>query len=339
MKRKILTVLLLIFAGLLSLYLREKEEFTKNGTAMNTLVRVTVFADDADVLDEAFGLIDALDRKLSMYNPSSDLSYINVNSGVKAVSVDNDTVSAVNDALRLYNITGGVFNPLIGAVTRLWKINQSEGALPSNESLDYAVQLADINNLHVSGSTVYLKRKGCVLDLGGVAKGYSSTKTAQFLKTKNIKSAVIDLGGNVHVVGSKPDGTDWNIGIRNPLRPFGEPALVVRVKDCAVITSGNYERFKNINGKKYSHFFDPLTGKSIMSDLLSVTVISPDGSLADGLATAFMIIGVDKALDILKAMDNPPAVIFITQDRIIATQNAKPLILRSLIQPVYAEAP
>lgn len=339
MKRKLFTALILVLAGLLSLYLKHPEEFTKNGMAMNTLIRMTVYSHDDDVLDEAFGLLEALDKKLSMYNPSSDISIINSNSGIKAISVDIDTVSSVKDALRLYDVTGGVFNPLIGAVTKLWKINRSEGSLPSQESLDHAVKLADIHNLLLSDSTVYLRNKGCVLDLGGIAKGYSSTKIAALLKSKGISSAIIDLGGNVHAVGSKPDGSEWLIGIRNPLKPFGEPAVVVGVKDCAVITSGNYERYKNIDGKKYSHFFDPLTGKSVMSNLLSVTVISSDGSLADGLATAFMITGVDKALEILGKTDNPPAVVFITQENIIATANAKPLIVRALTPVTFAEVP
>ena len=331
MKRKILTASLLVIAGLLSLALRENSEFTRNGTAMNTLIRMTVYGQNESVLDDSFALLSSLDKRLSMYDPSSDISIINKNSGVREVPASPETIETIKDSVRLYEITGGVFNPLIGAVTKLWKINRPEGKLPSQESLDIAVKLSGIQNLTVSEGNVFLKEKGCVLDLGGIAKGYASTKISRLMKDKGVKSAIIDLGGNVHTVGSKPDGSSWRVGIRNPLETFGSPAVIVEVKDCAVITSGNYERYRTVDGKKYSHFFDSLTGRSIMSDLLSVTVISEDGSLADGLATAFMITGVDKALEILRKMENPPRVIFITHSGISATSNAKDNIIRSLI--------
>ena len=337
MKRKIFIAFLFICAGLYSLYAREPEEFTRNSQAMNTIIRMTVYGHDDSPLDDAFSLLNELDRRLSMYDPSSDISLVNSNAGLQPITASPHTLKAVKDGIRLHGITGGVFNPLIGAVTKLWKINRADGKIPSPESLDRAVKLSDIRNLSVSGDKIYLRENGCVLDLGGVAKGYASSEIASLLKGKGIQSAMIDLGGNVHAVGSKIDGSAWRVGIRNPLEPFGTPALVVDVRDCAVITSGNYERYKVIDGKKYSHFFDPLTGESVNSDLLSVTVISEDGSLADGLATAFMITGVDKALGILRAMDNPPGVVFITQEGIIATSNLRDVITKSLIPVVFQE--
>ena len=337
MKKKIFAALILILAGLLSLRLRETEEFTRNTMAMNTIIRMTVYGHDDSPLDAAFSLLNDLDRRLSMYNPSSDLSLINQNAGLQPITADSHTLKAIHDSMRLYDITGGVFNPLIGAVTKLWKINRADGKIPSPESLDNAVKLSDVHSISISGDKIFLREKGCILDLGGIAKGYASTEITRLLKGMGIESAIIDLGGNVHALGAKPDGSAWRIGIRNPLRPLGTPALVVDVKDCAVITSGNYERYKTIDGKKYSHFFDPLTGESVNSDLLSVTVISEDGSLADGLATAFMITGVDRALGILRAMDNPPGVIFITQEGITATSNLRNIITQSLITITFAE--
>ena len=337
MKRKIIAALVLILAGLMSLYFREPEEFTRNTMAMNTVIRMTIYGHDDTALDDAFKLLYEIDNSLSMYNPSSDISLVNRNAGLQEISPGHYALEAVADSMRLYEITGGVFNPLIGAVTRLWKINTADGKKPSQESLDQAVSLADIRNIAISSDKIFLREKGCVIDLGGIAKGYASGKIASLFRDKGIKSAIIDLGGNVHAVGGKIDGSSWRIGIRNPLEPAGTPALVVDVKDCAVITSGNYERYKTIDGKKYSHFFDPLTGRSVNSDLLSVTIISEDGSLADGLATAFMITGVNKALEILHDMSDPPGVIFITQERIIATSNLRSVITKSLIPVVFAE--
>ncbi|MBR0257430.1 MAG: FAD:protein FMN transferase [Synergistaceae bacterium] len=324
--RKYFTVAILICAGLLSLYMREAEEFTHTGQAMNTIIRMTIYGHDERVLDDAFTLLNELDATLSMYNPSSDISRINATG---SMNVQPTTVEAVNDSVRLHALTAGVFNPLIGAVTGLWKINRKEGSVPTPESLDYAVKLANISNLTISGDNISLRHEGCVLDLGGIAKGYASVKIAELLRDKGIKSAIIDLGGNVYAVGAKDDGSKWRIGIRNPLDPYGMPAVVVDVADSAVITSGNYERFKTIDGKKYSHFFDPSTGNSVMSDLLSVTVITSDGSLADGLATAFMITGVERAFELLKGIEPAPGVLFITQSGITATSNLRGIITKS----------
>lgn len=301
---------------------------------MDTIISMTVY--DVDVLDDAFNLLGELDSKLSMYNPSSDVSKINAN---QKLTVSPHTIQTVRDSLRLHEITQGVFNPLIGSVTRLWKINSSEGTIPSAKSLDQAVKLSDVHNLIVSDDCVFLKEKGCVLDLGGIAKGYASSAISNFMKSKGVKSAIIDLGGNIHTVGEKPDGSEWKIGIRNPLNPYGNPSLAVKVKDKAVITSGNYERFKTIGGKKFSHFFDPLTGESVMSDLLSVTVISADGALADGLATAFMIVGIEKALEILGKLENPPGVIFISQGGIKATSNLLGDVIKISAPVVFVEVP
>ena len=335
MKRKIFAALILICCGLLSLAMREPEKFSRAGFLMNTLINMSVYTDDNKILDNAYGLLNKLDKELSMYDLSSDISKINFNAGVESVKVPDEVIEVVKDSLRLYDLTGGVFNPLIGAVTKLWKINKADGIIPSQESLDAAIKLSEIKNLEINhnNNEIFLKTKGCVLDLGGIAKGFASTKIAELLKKRGVKSALIDLGGNVYVVGKKlEDNSNWNIGVRDPSSPYNSPALVLSIHDTSIITSGGYERFKTINGKKYTHFFDAKTGKSITNDLLSVTVITPDGSLADGLATAFMASGYEKSLKILKNIPDKIGVIFIKYDsseiEIIATENLSEKISR-----------
>ena len=349
MKRKIFArlrvwqaALILILCGLLSLALREPEKISRAGFSMNTLINMSVYADDDKILDEAYGLLNKLDKELSMYDLSSDISKINFNAGVESVKVPREVVEAVKDSLRLYDLTDGVFNPLIGAVTKLWKINKADGVLPSPESLDAAIKLSGIKNLEINNDEIFFKSKGCVLDLEGIAKGYASYKIAELLKNRGVKSALIDLGGNVYVIGKKlEDNSNWNIGVRDPSSPYNSPALVLSVHDTSVITSGGYERFKTINGKKYTHFFDSKTGKSITNDLLSVTIITPDGSLADGLATAFMASGYEKSLEILKNISNlnEIGVVFIKYDgskiEIIATENLREKISREKYKICY----
>ena len=324
MYRKYLVAALLILAGLLSWAIAPLPEVSRDGFAMNTLIRMTAYTQDKAVIDDAYSLLSELDSQLSMYNPSSDISRINSQAGIQKVDVPDSVIEVVRDSQRLYDVTSGVFNPLIGAVTRLWKINRADNTIPSRESLENALALTEFHNLVISDDCIYLKNKGCVLDLGGIAKGYASKKIADLFKEKGVTSGLIDLGGNIYTVGKKPDGSDWRIGIRNPLDPYGNPVLALAVNDCSVRTSGGYERFKVVDGKRYTHFFDPKTGESVMSDLLSATLVTPDGSLADGLATAFMIAGFDESAKMLGKISPMPGAIFIREGK-----DGKPEILAS----------
>ena len=334
MKRKYIIVALLVLAGLVSWAMSPIHEISRHGFAMNTLIRMSIYTQDDKLMDDAYSLLASLDHQLSMYDPSSDISRINSHAGIEKVSVPPSVLEVVNDSRRLYDITGGIFNPLIGAVTRLWKINRADNTTPSHESLASAIALSDIENLEITDGSIYLRKNGCVLDLGGIAKGYASKKIADMLADNGVKSGLIDLGGNIYVVGKKPDGMDWRIGIRDPLDPLKTPALALKVNNCSVITSGGYERFKIVDGKRYSHFFDPKTGNSVMSDLLSVTLVTPDGSLADGLATAFMIAGCDKSAEILQNISPMPGVVFIRESsgeklEILVSDNLKDKVINA----------
>lgn len=302
MKRKYFIAAFFILAGMFLYYMRPYETFSRTDMAMNTIIRMSIKAHDDSYLDDAFRLLHSIDNSLSMYNSSSDISRINSMAGILDVNVNDSVIEVLRSAVALHSLTDGTFNPLIGAVTRLWKINQNDGSIPSTESIDEALKLTDINNLVINDNNVFLKLKGSVIDLGGIAKGYAGDMISKLFRNKGITSALIDLGGNICVVGNNFEGNLWRVGIRDPFEPLSAPALVVSVHDCSVITSGNYERFKIIDGKKYSHFFDPRTGESVMNDLLSVTIIDADGSLADGLATAFMAVGFDKARDMSKRL-------------------------------------
>ena len=338
MKKKIFLSIILILLALFSYSFNKNEKkFSREGFSMNTLIRMTVYADDEKILDGAYDLLNKLDKELSMYDLSSDISKINSNAGIKKFKTNSDVIEVIKDSKKLYDLTDGVFNPLIGPVTRLWKINNADNTIPSPESLDAAIKLSDIKNLEINNEEIFLKVKGCVLDLGGIAKGFASAKIAEFFRDKGIKAGLIDLGGNIYVIGKKlEDNSAWNIGVRDPSSPYGVPAIVLSVNDTSVITSGGYERYKTVNGKKYSHFFDTKTGKSITNDLLSATVVTPDGSLADGLATAFMASGYEKSLEMLKNKKIPSStgVILIrlkenNKLEISATENLKKFISRA----------
>ncbi len=321
-----------------SLFLREgrgpKEAVTlsKSGVSMNTAIRISASGRDKreleNVLDESFRLLDTLNGQLSLFQEDSAVARINGAAGIGPEAVSPDVFAVIDDALRICGLTDGVFNPLVGPLTKLWKINQqlpsdAESSdlharmrfrLPDPASIDALLPLTRIENLEMrKPDKVYLRRQGCMLDLGGIAKGYASSRLAHLLRDRGVDSALIDLGGNIYAVGSQPDGSPWNIGIRDPLDARGVPIAILSVRDTAVITSGTYERFKIIDGVRYSHFFNPATGYPVRNTLLSATLVTPDGTLADALATAFMVMGADRTSEFLKGRPDLGAILILDE--------------------------
>lgn len=324
---------------------------SRDGISMNTAIRISVSGEDKQkleaILDESFCLMETLNGQLSLFQEDSAVTRINGAAGVVPEVVSPDVFAVIEDARRICELTDGVFNPLVGPLTKLWKINQQHPSdeesrdlharmrfrLPASASIDALLPLTRIENLEMEApDKVYLRQKGCMLDLGGIAKGYASLRVAHLLRAGGIRSALVDLGGNIYAVGSQPGGAPWNIGIRDPLEGRGIPIAILSVEDMAVVTSGSYERFKIIDGVRYSHFFDPSTGWPVRNTLLSATLVTPDGTLADALATAFMVMGTERASKFLKGRPELGAVFVIDESRgnedqrglsILATPNLK----------------
>ena len=323
-RRGLLWGLLLAALAALALGRRGETSMERGGLAMNTVVRISAVGPErgalSAALDEAFALLASLDGELSLYSEGSALSRINrAAGGAVPVPVPTDVFAAVSRAAEAHALTAGVFNPLIGPITKIWKINQAPDdrracALPSQASLDQALRLTDMAGLELfpegeGGPALRLARPGATLDLGGIAKGCASSRIAALLGERGVKSALIDLGGNIQVMGPGPGGEAWHIGVRDPLAPEGETLLTLTVEDAAVVTSGGYERYKVIDGVRYSHFFDPRTGRPARNDMLSATLVTPDGPLADARATAFMIRGSERAMELLRARRDLRAVL------------------------------
>ncbi|EPN2092521.1 FAD:protein FMN transferase, partial [Clostridium botulinum] len=163
-------------------------------------------------------------------------------------------------------------------------------------------------------STVMLKRKGQAIDLGAIAKGYTADELKKVLLNYNVSSAFLSLGGNVYVLGNKPDKTPWKIGVQNPLEPRGDYLGIVSVSDKSVVTSGNYERFFERNGKRYHHIFDTKTGYPAEKGLISVSIISDKSIDGDALSTSVYTLGLDEGKKLIESLNNVEAV-FVTKDK------------------------
>lgn len=262
--------------------------------AMDTYMTLTAYGKNAKkALDEAVDEINNIEQLVSTGIDSSEVSQINKNG---KGSVSETTGYLIKRSKEIYDSTNGVFNITIYPIMQAWGFPTENYRVPGKKELKKLRGLmgADYVLYDEKKQEVTLNKEGMKIDLGGIAKGYTSSKVMDIFKENGISSAVISLGGNVQTLNGKPDGSDWRVAVENPA-DTGSYIGVLSIKDKAVITSGGYERYFKQDGKTYHHIIDPATGYPADSGLISVTIVSDDGTLADGLSTSLFIMGEEKA--------------------------------------------
>lgn len=262
--------------------------------AMDTYITMQAYGREAETaLEEAEELIHQLESQFSVTDEGSEIYAAN-HSGGEPVIISLDTTLLINFALSMARQTGGALEPTIYPVLTAWGFTTDEYHIPTQDELDALLPLVNYEDIYLMDITVTVPDR-MQLDLGAVAKGYTGDKVAELLRDHGISSALINLGGNVQTVGSKPDGSPWRIGVRDP---FADGNLgVLEIEDVAVVTSGGYERyFTDEDGNVYWHILDPETGYPAKSGLVSVTVVAPEGKLCDALSTALFVMGPEEAV-------------------------------------------
>ena len=274
------------------------QEYTSDVFAMDTYMTLTAYGVNAqEAVEAGIAEIQRLDDLLSTGKDTSEVAQINANGG-GVLSEDTDYL--VKRALDIYQSTNGAFDISIYPVMQLWGFTTGNFAVPSESDLAAKLALVDAGKIILSeenGQTSISLPEGMEIDLGGIAKGYTSGRVMDVMKSYGIKSAVINLGGNAHVLGNKTDGSQWKVGIQDPEDENGYLGGV-SVTDKAIITSGGYERYfvDEDTGVKYHHIIDPKTGYSANNGLISVTIVSADSTLADGLSTSLFVLGTEDAI-------------------------------------------
>lgn len=279
----VLLVLLLVIAALA--YRLSKPQFeTKNLIAMDTPVTVKVL--DADI-DEVCGIIKQLDSELDAYSEDSLLYIINHSK--------NGESEIIADVLeKLSGVSTKYTKPTAGRVIELWGIASDNAKVPTNDELIKALETIDEKNLSVSGNNIIL-RNDCRLNFGYCAKGYACDRIKAYLESNDVKCAVVSLGSSSLLFGKKPDGKSFTTAVTNPFSP-SDTMLYVETDECAISTSGGYERYSDIDGKRYGHIFDLETGYPCETDLASVTVICESAIDSDVLATEIYIGGTKELM-------------------------------------------
>ena len=288
----------------------EKAPFSKTDFCLDTACEITIYDDmsakEADeLLTGVYEEIRAYEKMLSKTVEDSDIDKIN-KAGGATTEVSEETIDVIRTANIISWMSDGAFDITIGGVTELWDFKREDPQVPDDDSIQAAVRHVDYQKITTGGGTVKVSDSEAQLDLGGVAKGYIADRAAQYLEENGVTKAVVNLGGNVIVIGEKEENTPWNVGIERPYSDRTELIGTIKVTDATVVTSGIYERNFEQDGVLYHHVLDPETGCPSESDLEAVTVTAAKGNsgFCDALSTACLILGKEDALKLVKAVQD-----------------------------------
>lgn len=272
----------------------KETEASKDLFAMDTYMTLTAYGEHAqEAVDKAAERVKALDALLSTGNENSEIYQLNQN-GEATLSEEGGYL--VERALELYKKTEGAFDIAIYPVMQAWGFPTQDYHVPDDDTLKEKLALADASKVNYDKDTrkIFFDQDGMEIDLGGIAKGYTSSQIMQIYQDCGVTSGLVNLGGNVQALGCKTDGSKWRVAIQSP-DDTEEYLGILEIEDQAVITSGGYERYFEEDGVTYHHIIDPAIGYPADSGLISVTIVSDDGTLADGLSTSLFIMGEEKA--------------------------------------------
>ncbi len=283
------------------------------GFYFDTVVTMQVYTDDDTLLSDAQAECQRYDSLLSKTVEGSDIWRINHADGER-VSVSGDTREILEKALEYSRLSEGVFDVTVEPCVALWDFTgEGMGILPDETALAQAAAKVDWTQIDVNDEGVLLPA-GMTIDLGAIAKGYITDRIAGFLRDRGVESGFLNFGGNVLTIGRKPDGSEWNIGIQDPLGKRDQNIVgATRVSDQAVVTSGIYERGFDLDGVRYHHILDTSTGWPVQNELAGVTIIAGSAFDADALSTTVFAMGVEKGTAFIEDLDGIEA-IFVTRD-------------------------
>lgn len=302
------------------------EEFSRSLRLMGNNFTITVVAPDRDeaevLIDGAVGEIARIERLLTTFSSESQTSQINENAGIAPVQVDREVFDLIQRSIGISQITQGAFDISYGGIDKsLWNFDRSMKALPSREQALGMVHLIDYRNIELDDEkcTVYLKNKGMRIGFGGIGKGYAAEKAKTLLMRQGVTSGIINASGDLAAWGLQPCGKPWRIGVSDPDRPEAVFSYL-DISGKAVATSGNYEKYVVIGGKKYSHTIDPKTGLPI-SGIKSVTVISGNAEFADAMATPIAVMGIRAGLYLINQLPDLECIIIDDNNTLYTSKN------------------
>lgn len=296
---------------------KKNSKYEKAFTALGTINSIIAYGEKSEeAVTLAYNRVVEIDNRMSAFKEDSDIMKINHNSGIKSQKVNVDTFNLIKQSVEFSLRSKGDFDISIRPLTSLWGVGKKLNYIPEKTEIDKALGFVNYKDIDLDelNCTVYLKRKGQAIDLGGIAKGYAADEVKRIMEQHKIKDALINLGGNVVVLGKNPQGELWRIGIQNPFSTTGNYIGTVKITNKAVVTSGSNEQFFIKDGVRYHHIINPHTGYPVKKGLLSVTVICESSTHSDAITTALFVSDINEAIPMLKVFNAEGIFIMENQD-------------------------
>lgn len=318
----VLAIMLLINVNLFS-----QQIYKRTLKLMGSRFDITVIADDSlqahNYIDVAVAEITRIEKLISEWDPSTQTSAINKNAGIKPVKVDRELFNLIERSIAISKLTDGAFDISYASMDKIWKFDGSMTKMPSEEAIKSSVSKIGYQNiiLNKEEMTVFLKYPGMKIGFGAIGKGYSADKAKALLISQGVKGGIINASGDMNTWGKQLNGNDWKVAITNPFDKNKAFALLP-IKEGAVVTSGDYEKYVTFNGKRYAHIIDPRTGYPA-TGVISTTVFGGSAELADALATSLFVMGVDAGINRINQLPNVECIIIDDKGNIFTSDNIK----------------
>ncbi len=320
--RKYLYVLTLSIVVLLIAGTGLKKEVTLSGRTMGTTYHIkiitTYFENLTSLKNRINTRLDEINKSMSTFMKESDISKFNESPSNTRIQVSDDFIQVVKTAKKLYAQTQGAWDGTVGPLVNLWGFGNQEqkSRIPLKGNIKKELEKVGFDQVKILENRYLLKKNIAVsLDFGSIAKGYGVDQVAQLIKSNDLENFLVEIGGEVYASGKRKDGKNWRVGINTPRKDsfLNQVHKVVNLHNKAMATSGDYRNFIEIDGKIYSHVIDPRTGYPVSNQVVSVSIVSDSCTYADGLATAVMVMGKTKGLELVNQMDNTECLIIIME--------------------------
>jgi thiamine biosynthesis lipoprotein len=318
-------LIVLLLTGFLFTSISAQQPFKRVLKLMGSRFEITVVASDSvqaiEYINMAVNEIRRIEKLISSWDPESQTSEINKNAGNKPVKVDEELFNLIDRALRISKLTEGAFDISYASMDRIWKFDGSLKTMPSEAEIKNSVSMVGYENIILDNvnSTVFLKIPGMKIGFGAIGKGYAADKAKTLLMEKGVAAGIINASGDMNTWGKKPDGSDWKVAITNPFDKDKAFALLP-IKEGAVVTSGDYEKYVEFNGIRYAHIINPKTGYPA-TGIISATVFAPSAELADALATSVFVMGIEVGLALINQLPDIECIIVDEQGQLHKSEN------------------
>ena len=323
-------ILLLCFAALAGMAMQKRSStpVSQETFLFDTVLSISIYdsagKDPLDsVFEQVFNRSREIESEFSVFQEDSTAEKINRKAAEGAVDINEDFSKVLKTAMQVSELSQGAFDITVKPLSDLWNFNSSAPTVPSSEKIKQALEKVDYQSIVLSDRSIRFQSADTQVEFGAVAKGYAVQEAANQLRDLGIQKAIVNYGGNVALVGEKETGKGFTVGIQTPFASTGEYFVLLQLSDCALATSGAYERNFTIDGILYHHILNPATGYPADSGLKSVTVVCKDAAEADALSTAFFVLGLDRSMEILSSLEGVEAIFVNNQNTIFVTDGLK----------------